>query len=306
MLKKTVITSAVVSALLLSSSGIAAAVAGDKSGAQTPAASRLVMSSDSYGEIIGQFNSPDGAVVGATLPGKSVSFSIPVKKHHGQYLHFAFMHAASASEGWFFAPASEQGINLTGLMTEDGKPVDITEQIALFRAPAADQLVKVTADSGKLRLVAAAKFMTAKLTRHNGMFVISIKNISEGDYETPFSSGVWGVTGTAVRSFDHEPSSALSKLATTGHRGQLYKLAQKKIPEQNNALSMELTRGAIKMAEEQMAGHKKIGSISGTAPTQGELEKKFAMAAAQMGARYYVITGLSNNNYAFGNADIYE
>nr|WP_228720599.1 hypothetical protein [Klebsiella pneumoniae]QIQ15421.1 hypothetical protein [Klebsiella pneumoniae] len=119
MLKKTVITSAVVSALLLSSSGIAAAVAGDKSGAQTPAASRLVMSSDSYGEIIGQFNSPDGAVVGATLPGKSVSFSIPVKKHHGQYLHFAFMHAASASEGWFFAPASEQGINLTGLMTED-------------------------------------------------------------------------------------------------------------------------------------------------------------------------------------------
>ncbi|MCY0633556.1 DUF1471 domain-containing protein [Klebsiella pneumoniae] len=263
-------------------------------------------SSDSYGEIIGQFNSPDGAVVGATLPGKSVSFSIPVKKHHGQYLHFAFMHAASASEGWFFAPASEQGINLTGLMTEDGKPVDITEQIALFRAPAADQLVKVTADSGKLRLGAAAKFMTAKLTRHNGMFVISIKNISEGDYETPFSSGVWGVTGTAVRSFDHEPSSALSKLATTGHRGELYKLAQKKIPEQNNALSMELTRGAIKMAEEQMAGHKKIGSISGTAPTQGELEKKFAMAAAQMGARYYVITGLSNNNYAFGNADIYE
>ncbi|MCY0629215.1 DUF1471 domain-containing protein [Klebsiella pneumoniae] len=46
--------------------------------------------------------------------------------------------------------------------------------------------------------------------------------------------------------------------------------------------------------------------MSGTAPTQGELEKKFAMAAAQMGARYYVITGLSNNNYAFGNADIYE
>lgn len=58
--------------------------------------------------------------------------------------------------------------------------------------------MKVTADSGKLRLGAAAKFMTAKLTRHNGMFVISIKNISEGDYETPFSSGVWGVTGTAV------------------------------------------------------------------------------------------------------------
>lgn len=227
MLKKTVITSAIVSALLLSSSGIASASAGDKPGAQTPAASRHVMSSDSYGEIIGQFNSPDGTVVDATLPGKSVSFSIPVKKHHGQYLHFAFMYATSASEGWFFAPASEQGIKLTGLITEDGKPVNITEQIALFRAPAADQLEKVTADKGKLKSGVASKFMTAELTRHNGMFVINIKNISEGGYETPFSSGVWGVTGTAVRSFDHEPSSALSKLATTGHRGELYKLVQK-------------------------------------------------------------------------------
>lgn len=137
------------------------------------------------------------------------------------------------------------------------------------------------------------------------MFIISIKNISEGDYEIPFSSGVWGVTVTAVRSFDHEPSSALSKLATTGHRGELYKLAQKQIPKENNALSMELTRRAIKMAEEQMAYNIKIGSISVKAPTQEELEKKFAMAAAKMGGRYYVITSLSNNNHAFGNADIY-
>lgn len=306
MLKKTIITSAVLSTLLLSLSGIAPAAVGDKSAAQTPAAGQHVMSSDSYGEIIGQFNSPDGTVMGATLPGKSVSFSIPVKQHHGQYLHFAFMHASSASEGWFFAPASEQGINLTGLMTEDGKPVNITEQIALFRAPAADQLENVTADNGKLRYGVASKFMTAQLTRHNGMFIISIKNTAEGDYATPFSSGVWGVTGTTARNFDHIPSSALSILATTGHRGELYKLVQKQIPEENNVLSMELTRGAIKMIKEQMAGHNKIGSISGTAPTQGELEKKFAMAAAQMGARYYVITALSNNNHSFGNADIYE
>lgn len=305
MLKKTVITSTVVSALLLSSFGIAYAAAGDKFGAQTSASSQHVTSSGSYGEIIGQFNSPDGEVVGATLPGKSVSFNIPVKKHHGQYLHFAFMHAASASKGWLFVPESEKGINLTSL-AEDGKPVDITEQIALFRAPAADQLEKVTADSGKLRSGVASKFMTAELSRHDGMFVIIIKNISEGNYETPFSSGVWGVTGTAAPSFDHEPSSALSKLATTGHRGELYKLAQKKISEKNNILSMELTKGAIKMAEEQMTGHKKIGSISGTALTQGELENKFAMAAAQMGAKYYVITGLSNKNHAFGNADFYE
>lgn len=306
MLNKTVITSAIVSALLLASSGNTVAIASDKVGANTSASSQYAMSSDSYGEIIGQFNSPDGAVVGATLPGKSVSFSIPIKKNNQQYLHFAFMHAASASNGWFFAPASAQGINLTGLMTEDGKPVDITEQIALFRAPTADQLEKVTANSGKLNAGAASKFMSAELTRKKDMYVITIKNISTGDHETPFSSGVWGVTGTAVRSFDHEPSSALSKLATTGHREKLYELAQKDILEKNKSLSMELTKGAIKMAEKQMAGHKKIGSISGTAPTQRELEKKFAMAAAQMGARYFVITGLSNNNHAFGNADIYE
>lgn len=60
------------------------------------------------------------------------------------------------------------------------------------------------------------------------------------------------------------------------------------------------------MAEKQMAGHKKTVSISGTARTQGELEKTFAMAAAKMGGRYYVITGLSSNNHTFGNADIYE
>lgn len=306
MLKKTFVTSAVVSALFLSFSGITSAAAVDKSGVQIPTTNQQDIASGSFGEIIGQFNSPDGTVVGATLPGQSVSFSIPEKKHHGQYLHFAFMHAASGSEGWFFAPVSEQGINLNALITEDGNPVNITEQIALFRAPVADRIEKVTADSGKLRFAVAPKFMTAELTRHNGMFIITIKNISEKEYETPFSSGVWGVTGTATRSFDHEPSSALSKLATTGHRSELYKLVQKQISEQNNTLSMELTRGAIKMAEEQMAGHKKIGSISGTASTQGELENKFARAAAQMGAKYYVITGISNNNYSFGNADIYE
>lgn len=47
--------------------------------------------------------------------------------------------------------------------------------------------------SGELRSGVASKFMMAELTRHNGMFVISIKNISEGAYETPFSSGVGGL-----------------------------------------------------------------------------------------------------------------
>jgi len=306
MLKKTIISSAIISVLVSSSSGMASTMDKYHSGTPVPAVSQHVMSSDFYGEIIGQFNSPDGEVVGATLPGNSVSFSIPVKKHNGQYLHFAFMHAASGSKGWFFAPVSERGINLSGLMAENDKPINITEQIALFRAPAADVVGKVAEDNGKLKYGAAPKFMTAELTRHNDRYVINIKNISEGDYSTPFSSGVWSVTKTAVRSFDHQPSSALSTLATKGHRDGLYDLVQKQIPGKQDALSMELSKGAIKMVAGQMAGHKKIGSISGTAQTQGELEKKFAMAAAEMGARYYVITGLSNNNHAFGNADIYE
>lgn len=306
MLKKTVISNTIASILFLSLSGMALATDMKSHGTPAPVASQQAMSSDFYGEIVGQFNSPDGEVVGATLPGNSVSFSIPVKDHNGQHLHFAFMHAASASEGWFFAPISELGINLSDLMGKSDKPVNITEQIGLFQAPAADVVGKVTKDSGKLKHGAASKFMTAELTRHNGMFVINIKNISEGDYTTPFSSGVWGVTKTAARSFDHEPSSALSKLATEGHRDGLYKLAQKQIPGINGAPSMELTRGAVKMAEKEMAGYKKIGSISGTAQTQAELEKKFAMAAAQMGARYYVITGISDNNHAFGSANIYE
>lgn len=306
MLKKTVISSAIASILFLSSSGIASAVDMNSRATTAPVVNQQVMSSDSYGEIVGKFNSPDGEVVGATLPGESVSFIIPVKKDNGQYLHFAFMHADSASEGWYFAPASELGINLSDLMTESGKPVNITEQIALFRAPAADVAGKVMKDNGKLKYGAASKFMTAELTRDKDMFVINIKNISEGDYTTPFSSGVWGVTKTAARSFDHEPSSALSRLAVEGHRDQLYSLVQKQMSGKKDALSTELTRGAIKMAEEQMAGHKKIGSISGTAQTQEALEKKFAMAAAQMGAKYYVITGISNNNHTFGSANIYE
>lgn len=305
MLKKTAITSAILSTLLLSS--FIATASGDyKPNMTMPAASQQAMSSDSYGEIIGQFNSPDGSVVGATLPGQNVSFSIPMNPHNEQYLHFAFMHAASASEGWFFAPKSEQGIELSSLMLEDGKRVDITKQIALFQASNAGQFKKVTADKGKLKSGTTSKFMKAELMTHNGMYIISIKNISEDNYKTPFSSGVWSVTETAVRSFDHEPSSALSKLATTGDRSELYKLVQKQTIEKNNTPSMELSKKAIKMAKEQMVGHKKIGSISGSALTQKELEKKFAMAAAQMGAKYYVITGLSNKNHSFGNADIYE
>lgn len=306
MLKKTLITSAIVSALFLSVSGMASAVPGNTSVNKTSVADRQSMASDAYGEIVGQFNSPDGTVVGATLPGKTLSFTVPVNRGTSQYLHFAFMHAGSAENGWFFAPASDRGINLSALISQDDKPVNITDRIALFSAPAADRLASVTADKGKLKAGTAAHFMTAELTRHKGEYVVTIKNISKGDYETPFSSGVWGVTKAAVKSFDHTPSAALSKLATTGHRGDLYTVVEQQIPQQNRTLSMELTQGAVKMAGDEMKGHKRIGSISGTASTQADLEKKFAMAAAQMGARYYVIISLTNKNHTFGNADIYE
>ncbi|WP_431221670.1 DUF1471 domain-containing protein [Serratia sp. L9] len=70
--------------------------------------------------------------------------------------------------------------------------------------------------------------------------------------------------------------------------------------------AMEISQAAAKMKVEEMQGHKKVGTISGTAQTQDELETKLSMAASMMGAKYYVITSLSNNNHAFGTADIYE
>lgn len=114
---------------------------------------------------------------------------------------------------------------------------------------------------------------------------------------------MWGVTDIAARSLGHEPSSALSRLATKGYRSELYKLVQKQTPEENNTLSMKLTREAIKMAEDQMIWSQKNRRHQWNCVNSGGA---FAMAAAQMGVRYYVITGLSNNNHAFGNSDIYE
>ncbi|ENY7776004.1 hypothetical protein ACOPX2_004552 [Escherichia coli] len=58
-----------------------------------------------------------------------------------------------------------------------------------------------------------------------------------------------------------------------------------KIPKENNTISMELTREVVKMFEEQMMEHK--GSISGTVPTQRELEKKFATAAVSIQRETY-------------------
>lgn len=175
-----------------------------------------------YGEIIGDFNSPDGKVVGATLPGKLVSFSVPQREGKTQYLHFAMMHAASAARGWYFAPKSADGIPLTGPEATKQTTTDITDQIALFRAPDAQTSAPVGGDDDKLKYGDARKFMSASLTHDHGMFVVSIRNISAGEYQTPFSSGVWAVTDKPEKSFDHQPSAALSTLATRGHRGPLY------------------------------------------------------------------------------------
>lgn len=54
---------------------------------------------------------------------------------------------------------------------------------------------------------------------------MKIKNISSGDYETAFSSGVWGIADVKTVAFDHQASSGLAKLATMGHRDELYKSA---------------------------------------------------------------------------------
>lgn len=225
MLNKTLISSAILSVILLSS-GMAVA-AGENTSKMDSASSMSIGSMSTFGEIVGDFNSPDGAVVGATLPGNKVTFKIPAKGKAKEYLHFAFMHAESASDGWYFAPNSDKGIELSGLISGDKKSVDITKQIGLFQAPTAKLVEKVKADKGKLKYGAADKFMTATLTLENDMFVIDIKNISEGGYSTPFSSGVWAVTDKKEKGFDHIPSVGLSTLATSGHRDMLYQMVKK-------------------------------------------------------------------------------
>lgn len=70
--------------------------------------------------------------------------------------------------------------------------------------------------------------------------------------------------------------------------------------------AMEITKSAAKMKVEEMKGHMKIGSISGTAQSTDDLENKLGKSAAMMGAKYYVITSLTNDNHAYGTADLYN
>ncbi|MGM0241048.1 hypothetical protein ID741_003668 [Enterococcus sp. AZ103] len=61
----------------------------------------------------------------------------------------------------------------------------------------------------------------------NVMYEITIENTSSGDFETLFSSGVWAVTDMEEKSFDHTASEALSTLATSGKRADLYHIVEK-------------------------------------------------------------------------------
>jgi len=249
MSKKTLISSAIISALLLSLTTVQAAESvhkanstqmsdmqgmGETKGAMMDEGNMKDSASMSHaamqisGEIIGDFNSPDGEVVGATLPGKEVQFSVPMNSKEGQYLHFALMHAESAKEGWYFAPASDKGIDLSALTFKDNKPVDITQHIALFQASNANQSIKVTADKGALKYGASNKFLQVTITPKESNYSVTIKNISKGDYQTPVSSGVWSVSNKAEKNFDHTPSAALSALATSGHRDALFQSVKMK------------------------------------------------------------------------------
>ena len=182
---------------------------------------------NSVGEIIGSYNSEDKTVVGATKPGEEVEFKIPAKdSSNEEYLHFAFMHAASGEKGWYFAPKSDEGIALSKTMLENDKTVDITDEIGLFAAPNETTSTAVTADDGMLKFGETNKFMTATVALKDDMYVVTIKNISEGDMETPFSSGVWELTNKMDKGFDHTASKELSTLATSGHRDDLYKKVQ--------------------------------------------------------------------------------
>ncbi|OJG39550.1 hypothetical protein RV01_GL001497 [Enterococcus dispar] len=174
------------------------------------------------GEIIGNYNSDDKKVLGATRPGETVEFKVPVSDKE-EYLHFAFMHAASGEKGWYFAPKSEDGISLNKDTFKDNMTMDITKDVALFAAPNETTAMMVSKDDGSLKYGDSDKFMQATVALKDDMYVVTIKNISAGDMETPFSSGVWGVTDTKEKGFDHMASKELSTLATSGHRDDLYK-----------------------------------------------------------------------------------
>ncbi|TXK45778.1 hypothetical protein [Lactococcus sp. dk322] len=215
---------------LLSASLLLAGCSADTNSSKTDSSSKTEQVSKSNkllaaGEVIGNFNSESDEVVGATKPGDEVKFYIPMSSDT-EYLHFAFMHAGSGDKGWYFAPSSEDGIKLSksDIASEE---VDITDQISLFMAPNASTSDKVTKDSddGKLKYASAEKFLKATVVKEDDVYKVTIKNISSGDYETAFSSGVWGVSESKMKAFDHKSSESLTKLATMGHRDGLYKEA---------------------------------------------------------------------------------
>lgn len=72
------------------------------------------------------------------------------------------------------------------------------------------------------------------------------------------------------------------------------------------AQAKEITKAAVKKAKEEMMGHKKIGTISGSASTSDDLDAKFTRAATEMGAKYFVITSLNTHSEAYGTADLYN
>ncbi|EOH95993.1 cadherin-like beta sandwich domain-containing protein [Enterococcus pallens] len=180
------------------------------------------------GEIIGKDSNADKTAVDITKPGDSVTFEVPAAKEEG-YLHFAFMHAASGMKGWYFAPESKDGIALSKAMFDGDKTVNITDKVALFAAPDASTSKAVTANDGELKYGKASDYMTATVALKDGKYEVTIENTSAGDFETPFSSGVWELSNSKEAGFDHTASAALSKLATSGHRDDLYKEVQSEV-----------------------------------------------------------------------------
>lgn len=184
--------------------------------------------SSKYGEIIGKDESEDMSAKDITKPGDTVMFEVPASDNE-EYLHFAFMHAKSGDKGWYFAPESENGIKMEKSMFDNEDSVDITDKIALFEAPDADTAMKVSEDDGDLKYGPADDFMKATVKMKGAMYEVTIENTSSGDFETPFSSGVWAITDMEEKGFDHEASAALSTLATSGKRADLYDMVEKEM-----------------------------------------------------------------------------
>lgn len=125
------------------------------------------------------------------MPGQSVSIKFNAAR--GQKLMFVTMYGKSAD--WFFAP-DNGGIQL---FDNAGKAMmgDVSSQVKIW-----DNGTKMDKDNAEDKVVMPVEGLMAKdfvnlmlsFDNMKSEFTLTIKNISQGEMETPLSPGVWAVS----------------------------------------------------------------------------------------------------------------